>query len=112
MATNSSTISSTITDADKPLETDQLLELLGAKKLERIAVEASIEKARLAIGLELDARSEDVFLQVLGRNNGDAALKRIRDRCNPRNDPDGFTKACVTELEPLIGTEGARALMS
>jgi hypothetical protein len=111
MATNSSTISSTMTAADEPLGTDKLLELLGAKKLEKIALEVRKDKARLALGLELDARSEEVFLQVLGRN-GDAALKRIRNHCNPCNDPDGFTKACVTELEPLVGTEGARALMS
>jgi hypothetical protein len=106
-ATNSSTISV----ADKPLGTDQLLELLGATKLETSAVDVSNNKARLTLALALEARGKQVFLQVLGREGG-ATLQGIRNRCDPYNDPDGFTKACVTELEPLIGMDSAKALMS
>jgi hypothetical protein len=106
-ATNSSTIGA----ADKPLGTDQLLELLGAEKIEKTAADISNEKARQAIGLALEARSKQVFLQVLGRDGG-AALQAIRSRCDPCNDPNGFTNACVTELAPLVGTDSAKALMS
>jgi hypothetical protein len=105
------TNSSTIIAADEPFGTDHLLELLGAKKIEKPAVDASSDKARQAMGLGLEARSEQVFLQVLGRS-GDAALKGIRSRCDPYTDAAGFTSACVAELEPLIGMESAKALMS
>jgi hypothetical protein len=104
------TNSSTISVADKALGTDQLLELLGARKIEKTALDVSNDKARQAIGLALEARSEQVFLLVLGRN-GDAALKAIRTRYDPCHDADGFTKACITELEPLVGMESAKALM-
>jgi hypothetical protein len=105
------TSSSTITVVDKPFGTDQLLELLGAKKVERAAADISNGKARQALGLALEARSKQVFLQVLGRDGG-AALKGIRNRCDPYNDAAGFTGACIAELEPLIGMESAKALMS
>jgi hypothetical protein len=104
------TNSSTIIAADEPLGTDRLLELLGAEKIEKIAIDIGIDNARQAIGLALEARSKQVFLQVLGRS-GDAALKGIRNRCDPYTDADGFTSACVAELEPLIGIDSARALM-
>jgi hypothetical protein len=106
-ATNSSTISV----ADKPLGTDHLLELLGARKIEKALVDGGNDNARRAIGLALEVRSKQVFLQVLGRS-GDAARKGIRSRCDPYQDADGFTSACVAELEPLIGMDSAKALMS
>jgi hypothetical protein len=105
-ATNSSTISVT----DQALGTDHLLELLGAKKTEKSALDVSKDRARLAVGLALEARGAQVFLQVFGRN-GSSTLKAIRNRFNPSDDPEGFTSACVAELEPLIGMDSAKALM-
>jgi hypothetical protein len=96
---------------DKLFGTDQLLELLGAKKVDRSVADVSNDKTRQALGLALEARSKQVFLQVLGRDGG-VALKGILNRCDPYNDAAGFTSACVAELEPLIGMESAKALMS
>jgi hypothetical protein len=104
------TNSGTITAVDKPFGTDQLLELLGAEKIEKTAVDVSNDKVRLAMGQALEARSEEVFLQVFGRKGG-IALRGILNRCDPYNDADGFTSACVAELEPLVGIDSAKALM-
>jgi hypothetical protein len=105
-ATNSSTISVT----DKAFGADQLLELLGAKKIEKSALDISKDHARMAIGLALEARGAQVFLQVFGRN-GSTALKAIRQRFDPCIDPEEFTKACVAKLAPLIGLDSARSLI-
>jgi hypothetical protein len=104
------TSSSTITVADQPFGTNHLLMLLGAKIIERTASDASHDQVRLAAGLALEARTEKVFLNVLGRS-GSATLKGIRSRFDPSTDPDGFTSACVAELEPLIGLDSAKALL-
>jgi hypothetical protein len=101
---------STITVAEQPFGTDQLLRLLGAKIIEKPAVDASYQQARLAAGRDLNAQSEKVFLQVLG-SNGIATLKSICNRFDPCIDPVGFTSACIAELEPLIGKESAKAML-
>jgi hypothetical protein len=106
------TSAGTITIAVDVAGTDQLLELLGAKKAAAPVVAAGTVSAGAGpdVSDALVARCKEVFLQVLGRDSA-KSLRAIEARFNPRTDPDGFLAACVAELEPLMGEQTAQDLL-
>lgn len=61
-------------------------------------------------GKALLAHVHAVFLNVyLGNTNAD--LKQVAKQHPPATEPDAFIEACVHLLEPMLGADGARALL-
>jgi hypothetical protein len=97
---------------DAPLSVDEILELMGRKKAPAAstaparAADAAITSRTSDKAVELEHRAEQVFMQFMGRN-GAATLQKIRNQYDPHVDEDGYVKACVAQLEPLIGKDSA-----
>ncbi len=99
---------------DAPLSADEILQLMGKKKAPPAAAPAAAGGAASSLShdkaVELEHRAEQVFTQFMGRN-GIVALQKIRSQYDPHVDADGYVKACVAQLEPLIGKDSALSMI-
>jgi hypothetical protein len=103
--TNAASVSMT----NNALSTGQLLIQLGATQLKATAPAASAStKPSFATdpAAALAAHARGVFVRVLGKNSG-STLDDIIKHHNPSTDPEGFFNACIAQLEPMVGKQGA-----
>lgn len=105
-----STNPGTITISDDQVGTDRLLELLGASKTAIAEADVRRNEATSATASALESRTQKVFLKVMG-GAGESCLDGIRAKFNPKDDPEGFTAACVAELQLIVGLKTAQSLL-
>jgi hypothetical protein len=106
------TNATSVSMSNTALSTGQLLVQLGATQPKAAAPAAASGKPSFATdpAAALVAHTRSVFTKVLGKNSG-ATLDDIIKHHNPSTDSEGFFNACRTELEPMVGKQGAMDML-
>jgi phage tail sheath gpL-like len=105
------TNAASVSMSNTALSTGQLLIQLGATQLKAAAPSASAKPSFATDpAAALVAHTRGVFVRVLGKNSG-ATLDAIIKHHNPTTDPEGFFAACRSELEPMVGKQGASEML-